>query len=270
MDRGTTTHCPYGTSFETLEPRLLLSTTIDLTINEISSVNRIGEPVTSGVPLPDGGITSIDNIRLMDGAQEVPAQFKVLSRWNAEVDQTGAYIKWVLVDFQADVSAGSSKVYTLEYGSEISHGSFGPDLLIDNGTYHSVDTGPLEFDVDHSAFKLFNGVTVNGQTIVADSAGNQVVVLEDETGASYTSTLGVPSDIVVEENGPLKAVIQVRGPLVDDGSVSYWDRDSQAEYAVTHAGGTTTVTIDQDSSSGGWVSVGTYTFNAGGGGYVTL
>ncbi|HUU21258.1 MAG TPA: LEPR-XLL domain-containing protein, partial [Phycisphaerae bacterium] len=270
MDTGTTTHCLYWPSFETLEPRLLLSTTVDLTISDISGVNRIDEPVTSGVPLPDGGITSTGNIRLMDGAQEVPAQFKILSRWNAEVDQTGAYIKWVLVDFQADVNANSSKVYTLEYGSEIGHGSFGPNLLTDNGTYHTVDTGPLAFDVDHSAFELFNGVTVNGQTIVADSAGNQVIVIEDETGATYTSTLGAPSDIVVEENGPLKAVIQVRGPLVNDGSVSYWDRDSQAEYAVTYAGGTTTVTIDQDTGSGQWVSVGTYTFNAGSGGYVRL
>ncbi|MHC4715895.1 MAG: golvesin C-terminal-like domain-containing protein, partial [Planctomycetota bacterium] len=256
--------------FEALEPRVMLSSTVDLTIPEIAGFARVAEPVTSGVPLPDGAVTATDNIRLMQGAQEVPAQFKVLARWDGLTDDPSKYIKWVLVDFQADVSAGASATYTLEYGTDVTHGSFGADLVTDQGAYHAVDTGPMSFDVSHSVFNLFNDVTVNGVTLVSDSANNNIVLIEDETGAVYTTTMSAPTSIEVEENGPLKAIVHVRGDWLHDGSASYWTRDSQAEYTVYHAGGSSVVTVNQNVNPGQWVSIGTYTFNSGTGGYVQL
>jgi photosystem II stability/assembly factor-like uncharacterized protein len=45
---------------------------------------------------------------------------------------------------------------------------------------------------------------------------------------------------------------------------------TQANYRITHATGTTTVTINQSAVQNNWVSLGSYTFNAGSGAYVTL
>ena len=243
---------------------------VNLTVMESSGGDRAGEPISSGVPLPDGWITSTDNIRLMNGEQELPAQFKVLARWDGETSNTNKYIKWVLLDFQIDVAAGSNSIFTLEYGANVTHGSYGNELVSDNGSHHSVDTGAMSFDVEHSVFKLFNNVQVGGTTLVADSAENRVVLIEDETEAVYSSTMSAPSTIEVEENGPLKAVLHVRGDWLHDGSISNWMRDAQAEYTVYHAGGSNTVTLDQNVNPGQWVSIGTYTFNAGTNGYVKL
>ncbi|WP_415407782.1 hypothetical protein ACLHDG_04420 [Sulfurovum sp. CS9] len=51
------------------------------------------------------------------------------------------------------------------------------------------------------------------------------------------------------------------------GSSSY-DRDTNADYTVNHAGGSETIVIDQNQGSGDWVSLGVFSFNAGTGGNV--
>lgn len=48
------------------------------------------------------------------------------------------------------------------------------------------------------------------------------------------------------------------------------NRATNVPYDITHAGGTTTVTKNQQSGGGAWVLLGTYTFNAGTGGNVLI
>ena len=49
-----------------------------------------------------------------------------------------------------------------------------------------------------------------------------------------------------------------------------FDRDSAASYTVNHSGGSATVYVDQDVDAGSWVYLGTFTFDAGTAGNVTL
>ena len=53
------------------------------------------------------------------------------------------------------------------------------------------------------------------------------------------------------------------------GSNQY-DRDTNADYTVNHAGGSKTIVIDQNQGSGEWVMLGLFSFNAGSSGNVTL
>ena len=48
------------------------------------------------------------------------------------------------------------------------------------------------------------------------------------------------------------------------------DHASNAPYEIDHAGGTTTVNVDQNTDGGAWRSLGTYEFNAGASGGVTI
>ena len=69
-------------------------------------------PVTSGIPFPKGEIASVKQIRVLNAfGQETPSQIKTLSQW---IDGS---IKWILLDFQADVLANETIQYTLEYGT---------------------------------------------------------------------------------------------------------------------------------------------------------
>jgi hypothetical protein len=55
---------------------------------------------------------------------------------------------------------------------------------------------------------------------------------------------------------------------LSDGT--FYDRDSSATYTVTHAGGATTIGVDQDLNYGQWVRLGTFDFAAGASGSVRL
>ncbi|MCB9850348.1 MAG: VCBS repeat-containing protein [Phycisphaerales bacterium] len=57
---------------------------------------------------------------------------------------------------------------------------------------------------------------------------------------------------------------------VDAFYPSLASRPDNATYSVHHAGGVTDVVVNQQVNGGMWISLGTYTFNAGTGGYVTL
>src|SRR5690606_24227302 len=49
-----------------------------------------------------------------------------------------------------------------------------------------------------------------------------------------------------------------------------YDRDSSADYTIQYAGGSATVVVDQDTDSGQWVRLGTFSFAAGSAGYIEL
>ena len=51
---------------------------------------------------------------------------------------------------------------------------------------------------------------------------------------------------------------------------SSYDRDTNADYTVNHAGGSETIVIDQNQGSGEWILLGLFSFNAGSSGNVTL
>ena len=83
---------------------------IPLYIDETAGVGRREEPVSTGVPLSRGSAVRLDqlNVRTSTG-ESVPAQFRALSRWPDDS------LKWVLVDFQAEVEASGRAVYILRF-----------------------------------------------------------------------------------------------------------------------------------------------------------
>jgi hypothetical protein len=78
------------------------SFSVPLEIKDNSGVARRDWPVTTGVPLPFGVVQDVRQLRLTDAAgREIPAQFTVLSRYGARDNS----LRWVLLDFQAEVPA---------------------------------------------------------------------------------------------------------------------------------------------------------------------
>jgi len=113
---------------------------VPLTIQEalysgsVAGVNRVGYPVTVGVPLPDdpnNGAADPSQLSLTGAAV---GQFRVLGRWPS------GRIKWLLIDTQASLSAGQNNTSIALTGGGT--GNFGgPTLATDNGTTITVATG---------------------------------------------------------------------------------------------------------------------------------
>ena len=181
-----------------------------LRVVENSQVAREAETVSSGVPLPrEFGICNAGVLGVFDAEnREIPAQFTVLSRWFGRPDDSTRPIKWVLVTFQADMDAVSERTFFLRRGHGVAPAT--PVRVTETPQAVQVDTGPMQFTVSRTAFNLFDAVTVEGRTLLQSSVENGFV-LRDHTGRVFRSSNGAPESVVVEEAGPLRAVIRVEG-----------------------------------------------------------
>jgi hypothetical protein len=167
-------------------------------------------PVTSGIPFPEGALGSEVGLRLLDAVgRETPLQTSVLARW------PGDTVKWALIDFQAK----PGEEYRLEYGSAVRRRTPASPLRIHESPEKvEITTGPLRFAIAKRTSGFLesvwldadrDGVFRDAERILAPSAPAEFV-LRDEQGQPFR-TLGPPDQVVVEEQGPVRASVLVRG-----------------------------------------------------------
>ena len=193
-----------------------LALNVPITVSEglpqgVSGIYRTSEPVTVGIPLPDGtGITSVSQLGL-SGASA--GQFRALATWSS------GNLKWALVDFQTSVPAGGVQTaVSLTDGG----GSFGgSSLATDNGSTITVSTGAGQFTILKSNFDMIHQATVGGQSFV--QAGGLGVVVRDPAGLQYTSSNDGSSVVSIEENGPVRAVVLAKGSLKNAAGIRLMD-----------------------------------------------
>ena len=171
-----------------------------------------GEQIlTTGVPLPRGTALSTEHFKLTGphGAREIPLQIRVSSRWSPR-----GYIKWLLLDFPGRVSADSVTKYRLHYGPEVTRVHVSNPLKIEQDQNRiQVDTGPLQFSVRKRGFSFLESAIVNGQQLIDGSR----ITLTDEHGTVSEAAGDFDARVVIEEAGPLRAVIAAHGWFVAEG-----------------------------------------------------
>jgi hypothetical protein len=184
-------------------------TRVPLTVRETAGIARSGEVVRSGVPLPRSlGLRDPAGLAVVDAAgRPVPAEFRVLARWNAGRDDAAAPIQWLLVGFPASVPARGSAVYTL-----VADGSAGknpppaaPLKLTREGSQVVVDTGAATFRLGGRPDALLDEVLLPGGKRLATGAGLGLRAAGAEGG--HTKLRGVR----IESAGPLSAVVVIDG-----------------------------------------------------------
>lgn len=187
-----------------------------------TGVARANEPFCMGVPLADSAAITSTGALGLSGASA--GQFRVLGKW-----PSGNY-KWVKVcGIVPALAAGSTTAVTLGSGS----GNFGgSDLATDAGATITVSTGAANFTIKKANFNGIDSAVVGSVTVVASSSssvrglvvtgpnptapypGN--VTCSPDTGGSacttiYSSANDAGSTAVIEENGPVMAVIRATG-----------------------------------------------------------
>ena len=201
---------PPGTArFEGTE----LPSGVGLTVQNPNDVPRVQEPVTLGVPVARAAeLRDPRELRLLDPAgHPVPAQFRVLSRWGPLADPT-ALVRWVLVDFQADVPARGAAVYTLQQSPG---GVTSAALAVtDSPTQLVLDTGALVVRIPKTAAGyLFETTGPDGR--LYRTTGLRVL-----KGAQVFESARAPQTVVLEDTGPLRTVVRIAGTFqAADGTV---------------------------------------------------
>lgn len=190
---------------------------IPLSITDYAGIDRTGEPVSSGIPLPqDVNIISVDSLQVTDGDNNpIPAQFRILSRWHGTVDETTKPIKWVLVDFQADVPAEGTATYNLTDQGTGNIAETNLEIQEDND-HITISTGKAIFKIRKTGFNLFDEVVIDkdndgsvDDVVVSTSPQNGIFLTYSND--IYSSASDPNPDISIEESGPLRVVLKVKG-----------------------------------------------------------
>lgn len=199
---------------------------VPLTVQESAGVARQNEPVSGGIPLPMGLVGGSTDVKLVDErGTEMPAQFSVINRWGADRS-----VMWLLVQSVATVPANGSVTYYLVPGpAAVKRGLL---KVRESAGAITVDTGVLKFTVSKKRFNLLDAVWLdaNGdgrysddeQVVKSQARGGLVLTLKN--GEIYSSSAAPPRAVLVEESGPERATIVVRGlhaPEAGRGALPY-------------------------------------------------
>ncbi|HOX04849.1 MAG TPA: DUF6288 domain-containing protein [Planctomycetota bacterium] len=191
---------------------------VKLDVAERAGVERFAEPVTGGVPLPEGLLEDPAKLALLgpDG-KPVPAQFTVANRW-----YPGKSAKWVLVDFQASLAAGGKGAYWLTDAAANPAPPAPVAVELKDGVA-TVTTGALKLVVKRSGFNLFDEAWVDETGAGKYDEANRIVKPHTAGPWAFSSWASLPAykayspandpevTLDVEEAGPMRAVLRLSG-----------------------------------------------------------
>ena len=192
-------------------------------------------PLTRGVALPEGAVSQTEALVLQDETNIAhPAQLRPLAHW------PDGSIKWLLVDFQADLMPGQERTFSLRWGAAPAAASPQyPIEITEDDTAISVCTGPLRFAVSKRRFSLVDsaelgrrekdGHFVPERSLVERASGDAWAVISESShdggtgrrlyGMGGTCRASLAEDeytACVEEAGPLRTVIRCSGAYQAD------------------------------------------------------
>lgn len=200
---------------------------IPLTVQERTGQGRESWPVTSGVPLPPGALMDATQCRLEDAnGTAVPVQLCATSWW------PDGSVKWLRLDFLARTQANGVSAYTLITGAtptSVSAGvsvqaavrsnpAAGEPLGVLTAPV-SISTGRLVMRLGAGGFTPFAEVAVDGKRV--STGADTGFEITDAAGKVYSSAAAAPEQILLEESGPLHAVLCVRGKFAAPDGTSF-------------------------------------------------
>jgi len=191
---------------------------VPLTLTERAGVARFDEPVTGGVPLPEGAVEDAGKLALVGpNGKPVPAQFTVATRW-----YPGKSVKWVLLDFQASVPANGKAVYYLtDRGANPTPKT--PVAVKKDGDAVTITTGVLKLVVRRNKFNLFDEVWVNDVQVVKPHNGGPLLMhggLGLPNYKHFKTTNDPNCTLEVEESGPMRAVVKITGKHISTDNMA--------------------------------------------------
>ena len=194
-------------------------------------------PMIAGVALPMGAIYSPDNVRLLgaDG-KEIPCRAQARGRWPSD-----GSIRWLGLDFSANIALKGGDRYVLEYGPKVTAGpvrgftrsiegmrsdAVADAWVTDTGDAWWVNTGALYFNVNYKHFSGIENAWVdvrgNGHygsegQILNSEVGDSGPYLVDSYGAVYRLANDPQLRVEMEEYNELRLVLRVEGRLMAAG-----------------------------------------------------
>jgi len=174
-----------------------------LYFEKISQYDRPAEPVTVSIPFAKGTLDDPKKLVIRDGETRLPVQPRALAHWD------DGSVKWLLVHLQPDLPGNMDK--TLHFEVAASPSALEPQVRVtanETSAGIQVNTGPLSFLVPREGFLPICQIELEGKALWGACPFSGFSLRVD--GQTVNTTAG-PVELEIEEAGPLRAVIEVRG-----------------------------------------------------------
>ncbi|MGD0088920.1 MAG: PKD domain-containing protein [Planctomycetota bacterium] len=158
---------------------------LPLTVANPEATDKLATVVTSGIPFAQSVLSDANSVSLLRDGNALPLQTRITAKW------PDGSVRWLLCDFQTDLPAGGTVALLLRTGT--TNPALSGISIDDQPASLAVNTGSGTFSFNKNELAL-NGSTF---TVVSD-------------GGTYTAAPDAGA-WVVEQNGPLKAVVRVDG-----------------------------------------------------------
>jgi hypothetical protein len=177
------------------------ATRVALILNEVQS-RAVPWPVTTGVPFPQGKLTSPEHCRLVDDAgTEHPLQAKASATW----DGPRGSIRWLTIDFIAT----PGRKFFLEFGDTVKRRAIATPLRVTQKDGIHVDTGELAAEFSRQG--AFLSDLRLGQTRAVSKGFGELYYLDHKGRRASSAHDGADRKITVEAEGPVRACLRVDG-----------------------------------------------------------
>jgi len=189
---------------EIRNPKNMEDPIVTLLVQETGGRSRKNEPVSFGIPFPQGLIRDSSSLSLFNLAgRECPIQAQPLARW-----PDGSF-KWVLLDFAATVNANTNASYQLRYSKASRSTVQERTLSVSETSEHLIiDTGAAVFFLNRRICKPFDRVVVNGKDLLGQQGSS--FWLTNDREQQYVPYI---EEINVKAAGALRATVRIRGEL---------------------------------------------------------
>lgn len=177
---------------------------VALTVQESAGVAR-EEPVSFGIPLPEGALGNPGRVSLSDGGQALPVQSRALVRWP---DRT---IKWLLVSTRVGLVAKERKTLTLALGVD---GPPEPPVMVASADGRiEVNAGQIVLTINRAT----------GEGVIRGPNGTLTPLPTSRLTTTDGAVLeGRVEGVEVEEAGGRRAVILTKGHHVNEAGEPYF------------------------------------------------
>jgi hypothetical protein len=175
-----------------------------LYFEKISKYDRQREPVTVSVPFAQGQLPDPAQFTISDGTEPLALQRRTLARW------PDGSVKWLLVHFQPNLPGNAEHTLQVSVGEvvEPAPAPGRPVTVTETEAGVRIDTGVLACLVPRQGFLPLTDVHLNGRRLwpSAPFGGFRV-----RCGPQALASAKGEVKIEIEEDGPLRAVLVVRG-----------------------------------------------------------
>ena len=171
--------------------------------DKISMYDRKAEPVSLGIPFPQGALKNPTAFGIENLGTPVPVQTDITAHW------PDGSVKWMMAHFEADLPGNRAHEMAFAWDGSVANPTPAEKVLIsETAEGIEIDTGVLRVVCARKNFDLFRKVNLNGKDIFGPGAFSGFSLSDADGNRFATSDI---AHIAVVESGPVRGLVELSG-----------------------------------------------------------